>query len=47
MPAYEPCTAPDRRHRGPLDDDSCTSPQPISDYLTLGTPDANGNPAKS
>jgi hypothetical protein len=47
VPAYEPCTAPDRTHGPPLAFGSCSGPQDISDYLTVGTPDANGYGAKS
>ncbi|MGH2978898.1 MAG: hypothetical protein ACRDLQ_04590 [Solirubrobacterales bacterium] len=47
VPAYEPCTAADRTHGPPLAYGSCSGPQQASDYLTVGTPDANGSPAKS
>jgi hypothetical protein len=42
VPAYKPCTAPDRTHGAPLSFGSCSSPQQTSSYLTVGTPDANG-----
>jgi hypothetical protein len=45
--AYEPCTGPDRTHAAPLSFGSCSSPQPSSDQLTVGTPDANGQPANA
>ncbi len=45
VPAYKPCTAPNHTHGAPLAFGSCSPPQPASDYLTLGTPDANGAPA--
>jgi len=45
--AYEPCTAPDRTHGPPLAYGSCSSPQMTSDYLTVGTADANGNPPRN
>ena len=45
--AYEPCTAPDREHGPPLAFGSCSSPQPASDHLTVGTGDANGLPARN
>jgi hypothetical protein len=47
VPAYEPCTAPDRTHGTPLAFPSCSGPQQTSDYLTVGSPDANGFAAKS
>jgi Tol biopolymer transport system component len=40
--AYKPCTAPNRQHGAPLDVLSCNPPQMTSDYLTVGTGDANG-----
>jgi Tol biopolymer transport system component len=39
--AYEPCTAPDREHNPPLSAPSCSQHQMTSDYLTVGTGDAN------
>ena len=47
VPSYQPCTAPDRMHGPPLAFPSCSAPQQTSSYLTVGTPDANGNPVKS
>ena len=47
MPAFEPCTAPDRTHGPPLSFGSCSSPDKISPNVTVGTPDANGAPARS
>lgn len=47
VPAYEPCTAPDRTHGPPLAFPSCSVPDQTSSYLTVGTPDANGFPSKS
>ena len=47
VPAYPACTAPDRTHGPPLAYASCSGPDQISPRLTLGTPDANGRPAKS
>jgi hypothetical protein len=47
VPSYPPCTAPDRIHGPPLEFPSCSAPQQTSSYLTVGTPDANGNPAQS
>jgi dipeptidyl aminopeptidase/acylaminoacyl peptidase len=40
--AYEPCTTPDREHNPPLSAPSCSQHQMTSDYLTVGTGDANG-----
>jgi Tol biopolymer transport system component len=42
VPSYQPCSAPDRTHGAPLADPSCTPPALTSNYLTVGTPDANG-----
>jgi WD40-like Beta Propeller Repeat len=42
VPAYKPCTAPDRTHGPPLASGSCSLPQQASTYLTVGTPDSNG-----
>jgi Tol biopolymer transport system component len=47
VPAYKPCTAANRTHGSPLSFPSCAPPQQTSDYLTVGTPDANGQGAKS
>jgi hypothetical protein len=46
VPAYTACTAPDRTHGPPLAYGSCSAPQQVSQYLTIGTPDANDRPAK-
>jgi hypothetical protein len=46
VPSYSPCTSPNRTHGPPLAFGSCAPPQRASDELTLGTPDANGKPAK-
>jgi Tol biopolymer transport system component len=45
--AYKPCTSPNDQHGAPLVVDSCSPPQQSSDYLTVGTLDANGQAAKS
>ena len=45
--AYEPCTAPDREHGPPLAFESCSAPSQTSDYLTVGTGDSNGLPARN
>jgi hypothetical protein len=44
--AYRPCTAPNAAHNGPLAYPSCKPPARASSYLTAGTPDANGLPAR-
>ena len=40
--AYDQCTAPNSSHGGGLSAPSCAPPSQTSDYLTVGTPDANG-----
>ena len=45
--AYGECTDPDTTHGPPLDHPSCSDPTPLSQHLTVGTPDANGRPAKA
>src|SRR5207302_1136018 len=45
--AYAPCTAPNNTHGAPLAYGSCAPPQQTSSFLTVGTPDANGQGAKS
>jgi hypothetical protein len=47
VPAYEKCTSPNRTHGPPLAFRSCSPPVQTSDFLTVGTPDANGAAAKS
>jgi hypothetical protein len=42
VPAFAPCTAPDRAHGAPLAYGSCSAPTPTSANVTVGTPDANG-----
>jgi hypothetical protein len=42
VPSYEACTNPNRTHVAPLSRPSCTPPKQESNYLTVGTPDANG-----
>lgn len=46
-PAYEQCTSPNRTHGPPLAFPSCSPPVQTSDFLTVGTPDANGAGANS
>jgi galactose oxidase-like protein/Kelch motif protein len=45
--AYKACTASNTTHAPPLSHPSCSPPEQASDYLTVGTLDANGQPAKS
>ena len=47
VPAYQPCTAPNRTHGPPLAFGSCNPPAQSSGDLTVGTPDANGAGASS
>ena len=47
VPAYEPCTAPNRTHGPPLGFDSCSPPTPSPGALTVGTADSNGQPTRS
>jgi hypothetical protein len=47
VPAYEKCTSPNTRHGSPLSFPSCSPPGQASDFLTVGTPDANGAGANS
>jgi acyl-homoserine lactone acylase PvdQ len=44
--AYKGCSSPNRTHGAPLSSPSCSPPQQRSDYLTMGTLDANSQPAK-
>jgi hypothetical protein len=45
--AYKECTSPNHGHGGPLTVGSCAPPIQASDFLTVGTLDANGVPAKA
>jgi Tol biopolymer transport system component len=47
VPAFAQCTSPNRSHGSPLSYGSCARPVQTSSQLTVGTPDANGQPAKS
>jgi TolB protein len=47
VPAYRQCTAPNDTHGAPLSFGSCNPPQQASNFLTVGTPDANGAAANS
>jgi TolB protein len=46
VPAATQCTSPDNTHGAPLSYGSCTPPTLSSQYLTTGTPDANGLPVR-
>jgi hypothetical protein len=45
--AYRQCSSPNRGHGPPLASASCNPPRQASDHLTVGTLDANGQPANS
>jgi hypothetical protein len=45
--AYKECTSGNSTHAQPLAYPSCVPPTQASDYLTVGTPDANGQGANS
>ncbi len=47
VPAFQECLSPNSTHGSPLAHDSCKAPTQDSGVLTVGTPDANGNPATS
>jgi hypothetical protein len=47
VPAYTACSAANRTHGPPLAFGSCAPPGQTSAELTVGTPDANGEPANS
>jgi TolB protein len=47
VPAFEGCFAPNETHGSPLAFGSCSPPVPSSSTLTVGTPDANGQAARS
>ena len=47
VPAYKACTSPNRTHAAPLSFQSCNPPVQSSNFLTVGTPDANGAGANS
>jgi hypothetical protein len=42
VPSYKACATPNRTHGAPLAFPSCNPPAQSSDFLTVGTPDANG-----
>jgi hypothetical protein len=45
VPAFKSCGAPNRTHGAPLAFPSCNPPVQASNFLTIGSPDANGAPA--
>ena len=47
VPAFRECSSPNRSHGPPLTYPSCAPPQQESSHLTVGAPDANGNPVAS
>jgi hypothetical protein len=47
VPSYKQCTNTNTRHKGALGVVSCNPPKPESSYLTVGTPDFNGQVANA
>jgi hypothetical protein len=47
VPAFDECAAPNETHGAPLAFGSCAPPAQSSPYLTVGTPDSNGDAAAS
>jgi hypothetical protein len=47
VPAYNACTSANRTHGAPLAFSSCAPPAQQSGFLTVGSPDANGQGASS
>jgi hypothetical protein len=47
VPAFKSCATPNRTHGAPLAFPSCSPPVQSSNFLTIGTPDANGAGANS
>jgi hypothetical protein len=47
VPAFAACTTPNRTHGAPLAFPSCNPPVQASNFLTIGSPDANGAGANS
>ncbi|HZO60431.1 MAG TPA: lamin tail domain-containing protein [Solirubrobacterales bacterium] len=47
VPAFQPCTSPNRTHGPPLAHPSCNPPAVESAHLTLGAPDVNGQPVNA
>jgi hypothetical protein len=47
VPAFEECTSGNTQHGAPLAVPSCNPQRPSSDFLTVGAPEANGQPVRS
>jgi serine protease AprX len=47
VPAFQPCVTANGSHGAPLAAPSCSPPVQTSHYLTVGTPDVNGQAANS
>jgi hypothetical protein len=47
VPAFKACATPNRTHGAPLAFPSCNPPVQTSNFLTIGSPDANGAPANA
>ncbi len=47
VPAYQQCQSTNRTHGAPLSHGSCAPPVQASSFLTVGTPDANGQGANA
>ncbi len=47
VPSFKACTVPNRTHGAPLAFPSCNPPVQTSNFLTIGSPDANGAGANS
>ena len=47
VPSFKSCGTPNRTHGAPLAFPSCNPPVQSSNFLTIGSPDANGAPANS
>jgi hypothetical protein len=47
VPSFKQCTVPNRTHGAPLAFPSCNPPVQQSNFLTVGSPDANGAGAQS
>jgi hypothetical protein len=47
VPSYQACSSPNRTHGAPLSHPSCGPPAQSSSFLTVGSPDTNGQAANS
>jgi Tol biopolymer transport system component len=47
VPAFKTCPAPNESHGSPLAFGSCKPPEQVSSYLTVGTPDVNGQGSRA